>query len=47
MDAAAAAYKTAGHPDAVKLIVSPGVGHDVTPDMWREVDGWLDRWLVG
>ena len=47
MDAAATAYKTAGHPDAVKLYVAPGVEHDVTPDMWREVDGWLDRWLMG
>lgn len=45
MDAAAIAYASAGRPDAVQLYVAPGVGHDVTPDMWRQVDDWLDRWL--
>lgn len=47
MAAAAEAYATAGRPDAVKLYVAEGVDHTTTPDMWREVDAWLDRWLLG
>lgn len=47
MAAAAEAYAAAGRPDAVKLYVAEGVDHTTTPDMWREVDAWLDRWLLG
>ena len=47
MDAAAAAYAAAGAPDAVKLSVAPGVGHEVTRAMDDEAAAWLDRWLLG
>lgn len=44
-DAAAAAYRAGNASDALKLILEPGVGHEVTPGMAAAAFGWLDRWL--
>lgn len=38
------AYRHA--PARFKIHVEPGVGHSVTPDMWRVAQAWLRRYLL-
>jgi dienelactone hydrolase len=34
------------HPERLRLIIYPGVGHAVPPEMWAEAKQWLVRWLL-
>ena len=46
VDAARPAYAAAGAPENLQLFVDPGVGHECTEAMWREVDAWMDKHLL-
>jgi hypothetical protein len=34
------------HPDRLKLLEEPEVGHSVTDRMWKEGTEWLNRHLI-
>jgi len=38
-------YDLSGNGDRFRGNVYPGVAHTYTPDMWREMLDWFDRWL--
>ena len=42
---AEAAYKAAGCPEKLKIIVAEGVGHKVTPEQNAAALDWLVKWL--
>jgi len=42
---AEAAYRAAGAPDRLKVMIAPGVGHAVTPEQHQAALDWLARWL--
>ena len=46
-DAAAPAYAAANASDALRVVLEPGVGHEVTAGMTGEAFSWFDRWLGG
>ena len=39
-------YKLHGKADDFKGILYPGVAHVYTPEMWREMTGWLEKHLL-
>jgi dienelactone hydrolase len=41
----AAVWSLLGRPDAFRGVLYPGVGHVYTPEMWREMTAWMDRFL--
>jgi alpha-beta hydrolase superfamily lysophospholipase len=43
--AAERAYKEAGDPDRLRIIVAPDVGHAITPGQHDAAMGWFVRWL--
>lgn len=46
MSVARKAYEAAGvGEERLRLFAEPGVGHEFTPNMWRETDLWMDKWL--
>ena len=46
MEEARKAYVAAGvGEERIRLFVDKGAGHEFTPNMWREVDSWMDTWL--
>ena len=42
---AEAAYKAAGCPEKLKIMVAEGVGHKVTPEQNAAALEWLVKWL--
>ena len=42
---AEAAYKAAGCPEKLKIMVAEGVGHKVTPEQQAAALAWFERWL--
>jgi len=42
---AEAAYKAAGCPEKLKIMVAEGVGHKVTPEQNRAALEWFEKWL--
>ena len=42
---AEAAYKAAGCPEKLKIMVAEGVGHKVTPEQNAAAMEWFERWL--
>lgn len=42
---AEAAYKAAGCPEKLKIMVAEGVGHKVTPEQQAAAMEWFERWL--
>jgi len=38
-------YDLYGASDRFRGLVYPGVGHEYTPEMWREMLDWFERWL--
>jgi dienelactone hydrolase len=39
-------YALHGCPERLRGVVYDGVGHEYTPEMWRETFAWLERWLA-
>ena len=44
--AAAPAWVVERRPGEFRSIVYPGVGHEYTPEMWREMLGWMEQKLT-
>lgn len=44
-DAAEEAYRAAGTPEKLRIVVAQGVGHAVTPAQHQEALDWFTRWL--
>ena len=44
-EATAAAYRLFRRPKAFRGVVYSGVGHEYTPEMWRETMEWFDRFV--
>lgn len=44
--AAEEAYKAAGCPEKLKVLVAPGVGHKVTDEQHQAARDWFARWLT-
>lgn len=42
---AEAAYKAAGCPEKLKIMVAEGVGHKVTPEQHEAAVAWFEKWL--
>ncbi len=38
-------YALYGKPEQFRGLLYEGVGHDYTPEIWREVSDWFERWL--
>jgi len=38
-------YALYGKGEAFRGVVYPGLGHEYTPEMWRETTDWFARWL--
>ena len=43
---AEAAYRQAGAPEKLKILVAPGVAHKVTDDQRQAALDWLVKWLA-
>jgi hypothetical protein len=41
-DFCAEVYRLYGKPESFKGVLYPGVGHVYTPEMWKEMLGWMD-----
>jgi len=44
-EAARKVYDLYGKGERFRGVLYPGVGHQYTPEMWKEMLGWFDRWL--
>lgn len=38
-------YGLYGEPERFRGLLYEGVGHDYTPEIWREASEWFERWL--
>lgn len=44
--AAAQEYAALGAPHAIRLFVEQGIGHEMTPAMWRQIDAFFEATLL-